>query len=235
MNTQGWVVLLTGLGTVFPALAEENFGLPKAPEEADFSALRETSPFKRVLSISDTYALRGVASLEDIQVATLYNRETEKTLVLTRNGKTENGMELVEVIGANVPSEGLGGVAAKISFAGEEVELKYETSQLSPLPKGGSGGSGRSRDSKEGERRGPSKEDIERYKSLSEENRNKLRQYIGQIMKQYPEMPREERGNMIRGAMIRLSDGRDIDLPQSQNTGGGGDQQRGGGASRDRR
>ena len=232
MKKQGWFVLLTGLSMAVPVIADEDFGLPKAPVEDDFKALRETSPFKRVLSISETYTLRGVASLEDIEVATLYNRETEKTLVLTRDGEKAEGMELVEVIGAQMPSENLGGVAAKISFAGEEVELKYDASQLSPAAKGGARSSGGDRQGGSGERKGPSKEDIERYKGLSEENRNKLRQYIGQIMKQYPNMPREERGNMIRGAMIRLSDGRDLEIPTQQQ--GGGDQQRGGGDQQQR-
>ncbi len=233
MRKQALFMLLTGLSVALPVRADNGFDLPKGPVEDDFTALRETSPFKRVLSISETYALRAVASLEDIQVATLYNRETEKTLVLTRNGEKADGMELVEVVGAHMPSEDLSGVAAKISFAGEEVELKYEASQLSPAPKGrsrGSGGDRRDGDG-DGERRGPSKEDIERYKALSEENRNKLRQYIGHIMKQYPNMPREERGNMIRGAVIRLSDGRNLDFPAQPND---GDQQRGGGSQSDR-
>lgn len=225
MSKQGWVGVLTGLSVVSMALAEDDFGLPEAPDETDFTALRETSPFKRVLSISDTYALRGVASLDDIQVATLYNRETEKTVVVTRDDKGEAGIQLVEV----VPSRELAGVAAKISFAGEEVELKYEESQLAPAGRGTGKNSGGKGDGKDGERKGPSKEDVARYKALPEEKRNQLRQYIGQIMKQYPNMPREERGNMIRGAMIRLSDGRDISLePRPQ---GGGDQQRGGGDS----
>lgn len=236
MSKQGWVMLLTGLGAVIPVLAEEDFGLPKAPAEEDFIALRETSPFKRVLSISETYALRGVASLENIQVATLYNRETEKTVVVTKEEKTKEGIQLVEVVGANTTSENLAGVAAKISFAGEEVELKYEPSQISPAPqqRRGGGSGDRKGGGSDGERRGPSKEDIERYRSLSEENRNKLRQYIGQIIKQYPDMPRDERGNMIRGAMIRLSDGRDIDLQPQQNGGDPQPQQRGGGSG-DRR
>jgi hypothetical protein len=33
-------------------------------------------------------------------------------------------------------------------------------------------------------------------------------------MRSYPNISREERGNMIRGAMIRLTDGRDLDVPK---------------------
>ena len=99
--------------------------------------------------------------------------------------------------------------------------------QSSPVPaKGGSSGGAKSGE----KRKGPSKEDIDRYKSLSDEKRNKLRGYIGHVMKTYPNMSREERGNMIRGAMIRLSDGRDIEYPQPQQ--GGGGSPRGGGDRR---
>ncbi len=34
-------------------------------------------------------------------------------------------------------------------------------------------------------------------------------------MKNYPNLSREERGNMIRGAMMRLTDGRDLEIPQA--------------------
>ena len=198
-----------------PEADQGNALVPVELEQDDFSALRAASPFSRVLDIGETYALRGVASLDDIQIATLYNRETKKSILVMPEEANKEGMKLVGV------SSGwdLNGVKATISFAGEEVELKYDQSQISPTPPqrpGPGKGDGRSN----GQRKGPSKEDIERYKSLSEEKRNKLRQYIGHVMRSYPNMSREEKGNMIRGAMIRLSDGRDIDLPQPQQNGG---------------
>jgi hypothetical protein len=185
---------------------------PEAPSASDFDALRKTSPFTRVLSLSETYALRGVARINGEQVATLYNRETKKTLVVTPDGKNEAGIALVDV--SRAPQ--LDAVTAKISFAGDEAELKYETTQLYPEPKGVPGAppppGGKA---PEGEKRGPSPQDIERYKALPEEKQAKLREYIGAVMKNYPNMSREERGNLIRGAMMRLTDGRDIEMPQS--------------------
>ena len=190
---------------------------PEAPSENDFTALRKTSPFTRVLSLPATYALRGVATIDNEQVATLYNRETKKTIVVTPDGKNEAGLSLVEI----VPAPDLEGVAAKISFAGDEAELKYELSQIFPQPRPPGSGSGSG--GKEGERRGPSPQDIERFKALPEEKQAKLREYIGHVMRNYPDMPREEKGNLIRGAMIRLTDGRDIEMPQApaQPPGGG--------------
>ncbi|PAW63307.1 MAG: hypothetical protein B9S36_04965 [Verrucomicrobiia bacterium Tous-C2TDCM] len=185
---------------------------PEAPSASDFEALRKTSPFTRVLNLSETYTLRGVARINGEQVATVYNRETKKTLVVTPDGKNEAGIALVGV--SRAPQ--LDAVTAKISFAGDEAELKYEMTQLHPEPKGGPGApqspGGRP---PEGEQRGPSPQDIERYKALPEEKQAKLREYIGAVMKNYPNLSREERGNLIRGAMMRLTDGRDIEIPQS--------------------
>ncbi|MDP4583666.1 MAG: hypothetical protein NWT04_07065 [Verrucomicrobiales bacterium] len=202
------VAALYGAGVVaeeMPVAIES----PEAPSENDFVALRKTSPFTRVLSLPATYALRGVASINNEQVATLYNRETKKTIVVTPDGENEVGISLVEVL----PASDLEGVAAKISFAGDEAELKYELTQIFPQPRPPGSGSGG--DAKEGERRGPSPQDIERFKALPEEKQGKLREYIGHVMRNYPDMSREEKGNLIRGAMIRLTDGRDIEVPQA--------------------
>ncbi len=188
---------------------------PDAPSASDFEALRKTSPFTRVLSLPETYALRGVAKINNEQVATLYNRETKKTVVITRDGNNEAGISLVGVTAATQ----LDGVTAKISFAGDEAELKYETSQLYPAPKSQPGAPGQSGRPPEGEQRGPSPQDIERYKALPEEKQAKLREYIGHVMRNYPNLSREERGNMIRGAMMRLTDGRDLEMPQGQSPG----------------
>ncbi|MAS93659.1 MAG: hypothetical protein CMO55_10750 [Verrucomicrobiales bacterium] len=209
--------------------------IPSAPGEEDFASLRKSSPFTRVLSLTETYQLRGIASLEEMQVATLFNRQTEKTVVVTNAEENEQGISLVEVS----PSWRLNGVTAKFTFGGEEVELKYDETQLSPQPRegGGKGGDRGRRDGRrDGERRGPSPQDIERYKSLSEENQKKLREYVGHVLRSYPNISREERGNMIRGAMIRLSDGRELEIPQQTggNNGGGGDRQGGGGQGRQR-
>jgi hypothetical protein len=212
------VVLALGIFASLPAEETLPPGLaaPEAPSANDFEALRKTSPFTRVLNLSETYALRGVARINGEQVATLYNRETKKTLVVTPDGKNEAGIALVGV--SRAPQ--LDAVTAKISFAGDEAELKYEMSQLYPEPKGGTGAPGGQGGSPpEGERRGPSPQDIERYKALPEEKQAKLREYIGAVMKNYPNMSREERGNLIRGAMMRLTDGRDIEMPQAPSPG----------------
>lgn len=181
-------------------------GVPEAVVSADFDALVKTSPFTRVLNLAETYSLRGVATIDNRQVATLYNRETKKTIVVTPEGNNEAGISLVDV--SSAPQ--LDAVTAKISFAGDEAELRYETSQLYPEPKAQPGRPGQP---SKGEPRGPSAQDIARFKALPEEKQAKLRDYIGHVLRNHSNLSREERGNLIRGAMIRLSDGRDLEIP----------------------
>ncbi|MEM7699124.1 MAG: hypothetical protein AAF236_12055 [Verrucomicrobiota bacterium] len=191
--------------------------LPASVQPSAFESLKGPSPFRRVLSLAETYALRGVAQIDDISIATLYNRETEKTLVILPQPDAETGLALLSIIEA----EALGDVRATIGFDGEEVELRYDDSQVAPQPKPqsekGKGGE---------ERKGPSKEDVDRFRSLPEEKQKQLREYIGYVQRTRQDMSREERGNLIRGAMMRLVDGRELpDFPRGQTQPQSGQQQ----------
>lgn len=178
--------------------------VPLAPSDEDYEALLKTSPFTRVLSLSETYALRGVAKVGNSRIATLYNKETKTTIVVTPDGDNDIGISLVEV----TPSTELSEVTAKVAFAGDEAELHYEESQINPDPNQGNRGQG-------AQRHGPAPQDVERWRALPPEQQAKLREYIGHVMRTYPNMSRDERGNLIRGAVVRLTDGRDIEIPKA--------------------
>lgn len=191
--------------------------LPLAVEPSHFEHVITHSPFVRTLNLSETFALRGIAEINGEQVATLYNRETKKSVLVTASQINPERMQLKSVAEA----EGLLDVSAIIAVAGEEVELKFEPERVAPLPKNPTGkgpGASTSTSGKE-ERRGPSPQDIERYKSLPPEKQEKLREYIRQSMQSYPNMSREERGNLIRGAMTRLIDGGEIAMPPAPSGG----------------
>ncbi len=205
----GWSLSLALHG---PCRADplESLSEPVIPEARLFDALRTTSPFRRTLNISDTYVLRAVATFEDEAFARVYNRDTGQTVTIQAGGGNESGLFLVEVVEPG-GEEGLSGVMAKVSFAGEVAELRYDPEQLAPpVPDRKAGG-------KEGEgakrQRGPTPEERERYNSLSPEVKERFHDYIRQTMKKYPDMSREERGNIIRGALQKLSEGREIELP----------------------
>ena len=193
--------------------------LPQPVNPAHFETVLKSSPFQRTLNLSETYTLRGVARIGGAPVATLYNRDSKKTVVVTSSEANESGMQLVDV----VPGRDLTGVAAKISFSGEEFELSFEPERIVPLPKDAPkpGASGKDeKHSGHDRHKGPSKQDMDRYKSLTEAQREKFRAYIRHTMEKYPNLSREERGNMIRGALSRLSDGGEIHVdpsPQPRN------------------
>ncbi|MCH1407598.1 MAG: hypothetical protein L7V87_01065 [Verrucomicrobiales bacterium] len=213
------LVAVAGVAIVATASFGQDADLTPGPiESSDFEALKEASPFGRVLDPAEVYVLRGVASFDDIQMATVYNRQTEKTVLVTPEKETEEGLQLVEVSQPpSAPEYALAAVSARISFAGDEVELRYEESQILPQPRPDGGGDGRRNEhgkGDDGKRKGPSKEDVARYRALPQEKQQKLREYIGHVMRSYPNISREERGNMIRGAMIRLTDGQDLDVPK---------------------
>lgn len=202
--------------TAAPAPEAGDPVLPLAVESSHFEHLLTHSPFVRTLNLAETFALRGIAEINGEQVATLFNRETNKSVVVTASRANAERMQLKSVTEA----ESLTGISALIAVAGEEVELKFEPERIAPLPKNpkgtGPGSSGKSPGGSGGEeRRGPSPQDVERYKSLPPEKQEKLREYIRQSMQSYPNMSREERGNLIRGAMTRLIDGGEISMPQA--------------------
>ncbi|MEM1441110.1 MAG: hypothetical protein AAGF67_02130 [Verrucomicrobiota bacterium] len=188
---------------VSPATEVES---PQATSEEDFAALRTASPFARVLDPAQTYSLRGVAQLDDVSVATLYNRETKESFLVTPDGKGAKGFQLVE-IERNLE---LDGVKARVSFAGEEVELIYDPAQFAAAPRTGPSDGGKGGD--KGKRKGPSKEELDRFRSLPPEKQKVFQQYFRHVIEKYPNLPREERANMMRGALIRLTDGKELDF-----------------------
>ncbi len=197
---------------------DEALSYPDAPDPALFSALKAASPFQRTLNISETYALRAVATYADVAFARVYNRETNKTITMELGGEPQAGLVLKQ-INASEDASDLSGVSAMVAFAGEEAELKYDPAQLDPANRGKKEGGppdGRKgmRKGGDGKRRGPSEESKQKYFALPEEKKEKFKTYIRSVMEKYPDMPREEKGNLIRGALQKLSDGGDIEVPK---------------------
>ena len=212
MNQQGLIVkmkfgvatllAMTPITSVF--CQEEPIKLPQPLSSESFSALKAQSPFLRELNLSETYAIRALATIGETPVATLYNRITKKTHLVFPETENEHGMKLVELIDVDTGT----GVTAKIAFAGEVFDVKYDATQTLVAPRS----SGKSASGKDSERKGPTKEEIDRYKALSDAQKNKFREYIKYTMTKYPKMSREERGTLIRGAMTKLSDGRELNM-----------------------
>ncbi|MDF1754329.1 MAG: hypothetical protein P1U89_16215 [Verrucomicrobiales bacterium] len=214
-DIRGYIIAIVSIWVTSVVWADEPQPIqyPPHPDEKLFTALKSASPFLRTLNISETYALRAVATYEDMAYARVYNKETKQTITIEVGGEPQAGLNLIKIVEPGDASD-LSGVAARISFAGEVAELKYSPEQLTPTSRGGSGSGKGDRGRDGGERRGPSSKDREKYHSLSQDKQEKLKEYIKATMKKYPDMPREERGNLIRGALQKLADGREVEVPK---------------------
>jgi hypothetical protein len=104
--------------------------LPEAVKEADFQVLKNRSPFLRTLDPSESLILVGVARIDGELVATVRERESRKTHVLS----TTDNEEGWRVVGVEGNPANLATVAAKIAVAEEVFTIRYDQKQLSPPP-----------------------------------------------------------------------------------------------------
>jgi hypothetical protein len=104
--------------------------LPAPLTEEDFRTLKTRSPFLRPLDLSRTLALTGIAEIAGEPVATLYDRESKATHVVTRSSGPQGWM-IVGIDGDRTQPET---VAARISVAGEIVSVRFDAAQLNPAP-----------------------------------------------------------------------------------------------------
>lgn len=183
--------------------AEEPF-TPPSVSDSDYLLLEEQSPFTRTLNLSDSLILTGIARVDDEQVATLINKETKETYVVSSQINSQ-GWKMVEL----KSDLDLEKVAAKVSVGGGEVvTVRYSESQLKPgEAKPGAGNQvearpegGRPRGDG-GKRKGPSPEMREKMSKLSEEQRNQLFDKMRKLREANPNMQREDMGKFMNKEM----------------------------------
>tara|TARA_R110000850_G_scaffold7548_15_gene27407 strand:+ start:212 stop:865 length:654 start_codon:yes stop_codon:yes gene_type:complete len=198
--------LLPILLSVFSARGETGAFVPSPVESRDFGALQEQSPFSRALNLSDSLILTGLAMVDQEQVATLLNKETKETFVVSSRVNAQ-GWKMVEL----KPDEDLEKVSAKVAVeGGEVVTVRYSEWQLKPgeARPGGSAGEGPQvgddRPSRgpggkggDGKRRGPSPEMREKMMQLSEEQRGKMFQKMMELREKNPDMSSEDRTKIM--------------------------------------
>jgi len=194
------ILLFCALTTTLSAKDEESF-LPETIAASDFAAVQSQSPFFRSLNLSDSLILTGVAEVDNEQVATLLNKETNETFVVSSQLNSQ-GWKMVELKN-NVDLEK---VAAKVSVeGGEVVTIRYSEHQLKPGQSRPGGGPAveetqprgrKGRGDGEG-RRGPSPEMREKMSKLSEEQRGQLFEKMRAYRDKNPDLPREEMGKYM--------------------------------------
>lgn len=193
------------------AAVNENAVLPAPVSEEDFTALRTGSPFLRSLDLSQTLKLTGVARIEGQLYATLVDRESKKTHLVSQAANPE-GWRMVAVGGDQAD---LTTVTAEIAMAsGEVFAVRYDEQQLAPpapLPGGPAGGGEIRRDangrpiytnfregiSGDGFRGPPPPEMVAKLEKLDDTTRERLIQGIREYREKNPNVSSEDRQRLF--------------------------------------
>ena len=183
-------------------VADIDTDLPLPLTADHFRELKEKSPFTRALNLAETLRLTGVARVDGKPVATLLDRETKKTYVISEVPNPQ-GWKLVDVAAAN--GAALSAVSATISIGGEMVTVHYDERQLNPQPVRKS--NKRPPPGTKDNRPAPTDEEKkafgkmigEKWKKLNKEQQDQAKKVMGEKMKANPKLSDRQRGEMISG------------------------------------
>jgi hypothetical protein len=106
---------------------ETSQAIPTAVSAADYADLLERPPFRRLLSLSESLVLSGVATLGSKKLVTIWNRATSESLVVTSSPNPQ-GWRLAEL----VESTDLRHVTATIEVGSQQVTLRFDPERLAP-------------------------------------------------------------------------------------------------------
>ncbi len=153
--------------------------LPQPFDPASLTAVVENSPFTRIVSISDSLVLTGMAYVDGKPVVTIFDKTNKQSIVVS----DEPNLKGWKLVGAQ-PAETIDFAQARIAIGGETFSVRHTTLGKDELRKNKSERRGDGPPSSPpaggGERlnrsnRGPSEEDRKKYESLSEKARDKFR------------------------------------------------------------
>jgi|GEM_PF-1751905 len=117
---------LCGLLAAPPARAQDP-AIPAPVTAAAYTDLLERPPFRRLLSLSESLLLSGVAALGEKKLVTIWNRATGESQVVT-SAPNPQGWRLVEL----VESTDLRHVTATIEVGTQQVTLRFDPERLAP-------------------------------------------------------------------------------------------------------
>ncbi|MFN0127063.1 MAG: hypothetical protein ACKV19_10320 [Verrucomicrobiales bacterium] len=107
--------------------AAQSQAIPTPVTAADYTDLLERPPFRKVLSLSESLVLSGVAALGQKKLVTVWNRTTGESFVATSTPNPQ-GWRLVDL----VESTDLRHVTATIEVDNQRVTLRFDPERLAP-------------------------------------------------------------------------------------------------------
>lgn len=177
-----------------------------------FTALK-TSPFNRSVNLSESLVLTGMAYLNGKPMATLLDKESKKTYVVSEVPNA-SGWTLAEA----TPTTDLKRLQVKVNVAGEVVTIRHdkegqEEAMKKKTAPGGTPSSsegdrrgGEDRGFSRGDRRGPPPEVVERYQKLSDGAKEKLRQHFTENRERVMNMNPEERKSFMEKSFKKIAE-----------------------------
>lgn len=185
---------------------------PDVPQTFNASiakSLLDSSPFTRSLNLSDSIVLTGIAYVEGKPVATLLNKATKESYIVSEVPNAQ-GWKLAET---NASTQ-LQRTQVKIMVNTEVVTVRFSDEQLTPgkkgsLPGGGSSNGGGPPLGPDGQPRIKSSSLLgeggrERYMSLSNESRDKYRGIIRDNFESMPNATIEERSAFAKKVFEKI-------------------------------
>jgi hypothetical protein len=201
--------LLPVLASGAPASAPD----PDLPQPFDANVVApvvQSSPFTRMVNMSDNLVLTGIANIQGKPVATIYNKETKESYVVSEEPNIQ-GWKLNEAM----QTPDITRSQAKITIGGEVVSVRYDSTVMTAenmkkdkkdRGQGGGRGEGEGGDRLRRSGRGPSDEDRKRYESLSDGSKEKFRNMMREKFsdEKFRNAPEDERRNLIKREFERI-------------------------------
>jgi hypothetical protein len=117
---------LVGLVPIGSTNAEQA-AIPSPVSSANYPDLLERPPFRRVLSLSDSLVLSGVATLPAGKIVTVWDRVSGRSFVVGVHPNPQ-GWKLLEISGGT----DLRSVAATIAAGDQQITLRFDPERLTP-------------------------------------------------------------------------------------------------------
>ncbi len=180
--------------------------LPQPFDQASLAPVATSSPFTRMVNVSDNLVLTGIAYINGKPVATLFNRETKESHIVSSEPNFQGW-----VLNEALPAPDIARSRAVVTIGGEQVKVSYASLTADDMKSDGKksdkGHKGEGGGEKfKGGPRGPSEEDRKRYEALSEKARDKFRDMMRSKFsdEKFRNAPEEERRNVIRKEFERI-------------------------------
>jgi len=180
--------------------------LPQPFDPESLASVTTSSPFTRMVNMSDNLVLTSISYINGKPVATIFNKETKESFIVS-NEPNFQGWVLNEAL----PAPDITRSRAVVTIGGEQVKVSYAAITAEDM-KGGKKDKGSGDrpspggDSFRREGRGPSDEDRKKYESLSDKAKEKFRDMMRSKFsdEKFRNAPEEERRNLIRKEFERI-------------------------------